>query len=541
MNRATGWGGCCGTESAHIKALTEALKGEKAPLINETPRRVLTSERRFYEIRLDGALGIVGERVNPTGKKKLQAELRAGSLSLALEMAKEQDERGAAVLDVNMGVSGIDEKAMMKEAVEELTSTVDTPLCIDSSYPEVIEAALRIYPGRALINSISLESEKCDRLLAIAKKYGAMFVLLPLSDEGLPKDQEEKKENIRRISEKAFALGMTKEDIVVDGLVATVGAEPEAAKNVLATIRYCKEELELATICGLSNISFGLPERQFLNTAFLTLAIGSGLTLAIANPSQDLLLNIASAADLLLHKDGSAESYISRMALLTGTEEPAQTKESKAETKDPAEVVFHDVISGDEKKIAKDVEELLKTGKTAGEIIDSILIPGINEVGDKYEKKIYFLPQLISSANAMKAALDLLEPMLGGASDAAAPGTIVIATVEGDIHDIGKNLVALMLKNYGYRVIDLGKDVTAESILEAAVREKADVIGLSALMTTTMVRMKEVVALAKEKQYEGKIIIGGACITQEYADEIGADGYAADAAGTVKLVERLLA
>ncbi len=533
-------GGCCGTESAHIRALTEALKGEAAPPIRRSPRRVLTSERRFYEIRLDGALGIVGERVNPTGKKKLQAELRAGSLSLALEMAKEQDERGAAVLDVNMGVSGIDEKAMMLEAVEELTSTVDTPLCIDSSYPEVIEAALRIYPGRALINSISLESEKCDRLLAVAQKYGAMFVLLPLSDEGLPKDLEEKKENIKKVSEKAFALGMTKEDIVVDGLVATVGAEPEAAKNVLDTIRYCRDELGFATICGLSNISFGLPERQYLNTAFLTLAIGNGLTLAIANPSQDLLLNIASAADLLLHKEGSAESYINRMASQSGGEKTAEAKGGTPESKDPAEIVLHDVISGDEKKIKKDVEILLQTGKAPGEIINSVLIPGINEVGDKYEKKIYFLPQLIASANAMKAALEILEPMLGGASDAAAPATIIIATVEGDIHDIGKNLVALMLKNYGYRVIDLGKDVSAEAILEAAFREKADVIGLSALMTTTMVRMKEVVALAKEKQYKGKIIIGGACITQDYADEIGADGYAADAAGTVKLVERLL-
>lgn len=533
-------GGCCGTEPSHIRALTEALSNAPAPSVSEKKRRMLTSERRFYEIRLDGPLGIVGERVNPTGKKKLQAELRAGSLSLALEMAKEQEEKGAAVLDVNMGVSGIDEKEMMLEAVKEITATVDTPLCIDSSYPEVIEAALRIYPGRALINSISLESEKCDRLLAIAKKYGAMFVLLPLSDEGLPKDQEEKKENIRSIMEKALALGMTKEDIVVDGLVATVGAEPEAAKNVLSTLRYCKEELSLATICGLSNISFGLPERQYLNTAFLTLAIGNGLTLAIANPSQELLLNIASAADLLLHKEGSAESYIDRMAALSGEEAPVKPKDAGAVPLNPEERVYRDVLSGDGKKILADVEEVLKNGKKPGEIIDKILIPGINEVGDKYEKKIYFLPQLISSANAMKAALELLEPMLEGSTGAEAPATIVVATVEGDIHDIGKNLVVLMLKNYGFRVIDLGKDVAAEAILDAAEKEHADVIGLSALMTTTMVRMKDVVALAKERSFNGKIIIGGACITQEYADEIGADGYAPDAAGTVRLVERLL-
>lgn len=532
-------GGCCGTEPKHIRCLREATKDSPVPVISEEKHRVLTSERRYYEIHLNGMLGVVGERINPTGKKKLQESLRAGSLSLAAEMAEEQDRLGAAVLDVNMGVSGIDEKEMMTQAVRELTFTVDTPLCIDSSYPEVIEAALRIYPGRALINSISLESEKCDRLLSIAKKYGAMFILLPLSDEGLPKSLAEKQENLHKICEKAFALGMTKEDIIVDGLVATVGAESDAALNVLDTIRYCRDTLGLATICGLSNISFGLPERQFLNSAFLALAIEHGLTLAIANPSQELLLNIASATDLLLHKEGSSASYLDRMAALGGSEE-AKPKGAPKETLSPEERVFQDVLSGDEKKITSDVEALLQTGKAAGEIIDGYLIPAINEVGDKYEKKIYFLPQLISSANAMKVALDLLEPMLGSGSELSAPATIVIATVEGDIHDIGKNLVVLMLKNYGYHVIDLGKDVDAETIVRSAIQENAAVIGLSALMTTTMVRMKEVVALAKEKGYTGKIIIGGACITQDYADEIGADGYAADAAGTVKLVERLL-
>ncbi|MVQ44448.1 5-methyltetrahydrofolate--homocysteine methyltransferase [Roseburia intestinalis] len=545
-------GGCCGTTPEHIRALKEAVKGipVKAPL--QTKRRMLTSERKSVEITLDGRFMVIGERINPTGKKKLQAELKEGSLNLVRTMALEQEENGASILDINMGMNGIDEKEMMLRTIYEVTSTVDCPLCIDSSHVDIIEAALRIYPGRALINSISLEKEKFEKLLPIAKKYGAMFILLPLSDEGLPKDSAEKHGIIRTIMDEAVRIGMAKEDIIVDGLVATIGANPNAALECFETFSYCKNELELPTACGLSNISFGLPERTYVNTAFLTMAIANGLTMAIANPSQELLMNAAFASDMLLNKKESDIRYIERMNFLSekyaGMERvmvqktPAGTSAAGGETRKEStgSGVFQAVLKGNKEHVLEEVKKMLDGGAKPDEIINEHLIAAINEVGELFDKKKYFLPQLISSANTMKLAIEYLEPMLER-SNTEAMATIVVATVEGDIHDIGKNLVVLMLKNYGYHVIDLGKDVPADVIVDTAMNEGARVIGLSALMTTTMMRMKDVVELAKEKGCTAKIVIGGAAITESFSDEIGADGYSKDAAECVKLVERLLA
>lgn len=545
-------GGCCGTTPEHIRALKEAVKGipVKAPL--QTKRRMLTSERKSVEITLDGRFMVIGERINPTGKKKLQAELKEGSLNLVRTMALEQEENGASILDINMGMNGIDEKEMMLRTIYEVTSTVDCPLCIDSSHVDIIEAALRIYPGRALINSISLEKEKFEKLLPIAKKYGAMFILLPLSDEGLPKDSAEKHGIIRTIMDEAVGIGMAKEDIIVDGLVATIGANPNAALECFETFSYCKNELELPTACGLSNISFGLPERTYVNTAFLTMAIANGLTMAIANPSQELLMNAAFASDMLLNKKESDIRYIERMNFLSekyaGMERvmvqktPAGISAAGGETRKEStgSGVFQAVLKGNKEHVLEEVKKMLDGGAKPDEIINEHLIAAINEVGELFDKKKYFLPQLISSANTMKLAIEYLEPMLER-SNTEAMATIVVATVEGDIHDIGKNLVVLMLKNYGYHVIDLGKDVPADVIVDTAMNEGAKVIGLSALMTTTMMRMKDVVELAKEKGCTAKIVIGGAAITESFSDEIGADGYSKDAAECVKLVERLLA
>ena len=545
-------GGCCGTTPEHIRALKEAVKGipVKAPL--QTKRRMLTSERKSVEITLDGRFMVIGERINPTGKKKLQAELKEGSLNLVRTMALEQEENGASILDINMGMNGIDEKEMMLRTIYEVTSTVDCPLCIDSSHVDIIEAALRIYPGRALINSISLEKEKFEKLLPIAKKYGAMFILLPLSDEGLPKDSAEKHGIIRTIMDEAVGIGMAKEDIIVDGLVATIGANPNAALECFETFSYCKNELELPTACGLSNISFGLPERTYVNTAFLTMAIANGLTMAIANPSQELLMNAAFASDMLLNKKESDIRYIERMNFLSekyaGMERvmvqktPAGTSAAGGEIRKEStgSGVFQAVLKGNKEHVLEEVKKMLDGGAKPDEIINEHLIAAINEVGELFDKKKYFLPQLISSANTMKLAIEYLEPMLER-SNTEAMATIVVATVEGDIHDIGKNLVVLMLKNYGYHVIDLGKDVPADVIVDTAMNEGAKVIGLSALMTTTMMRMKDVVELAKEKGCTAKIVIGGAAITESFSDEIGADGYSKDAAECVKLVERLLA
>lgn len=539
-------GGCCGTTPEHIAAL--AKKVPQLPIHKPLAkrRRVLTSERRYEEITLDGNFMVIGERINPTGKKKLQAELRDGSLNLVHEMALEQEKNGARLLDINMGMNGIDEKEMMQQSLYEITSMVDTPLCIDSSYVDVIEAALRIYPGRALINSISLESEKIEALLPIAKKYGAMFILLPLSDAGLPKNCEEKHEIIRRILARAKEAGLSREDIIVDGLVATVGANPNAAKECFETFSYCRKELELPTVCGLSNISFGLPERSYINTAFLTMAIAHGLNMAIANPSQELLMNAAFAADMLLAKPHSDVQYIECMNFLTGkriNEEESAGKKMVAaegdETDSRKSMVYDAVLKGNKNTIVEEVKKILADGVTPDAVINEHLIPAINEVGELFDKQKYFLPQLISSANAMKLAIEYVEPMLKR-ENRKEKETIVVATVEGDIHDIGKNLVVLMLKNYGYHVLDLGKDVPAEEIVNTAMREKAGVIGLSALMTTTMMRMKEVVDTAAAKGCDSKIVIGGAAITESFAQEIGADGYSKDAADCVKLVARLM-
>lgn len=545
-------GGCCGTTPEHIKALSDAVRELPIRKPLERHRRILASERKNVEIDLDGGFIVVGERINPTGKKKLQAELKEGKLDLVRQMAMEQEENGAKILDINMGMNGIDEKEMMKSVIYEVSSTVDCPLCIDSSHVDVIEEALKIYPGRALINSISLESEKIEKLLPVAAKYGAMFILLPLSDEGLPKDAAEKHRIINTVYDKAMALGMAHEDIVVDGLVATIGANPDAAKECYETISYCKNDKKLPTICGLSNISFGLPERMYVNTAFLTMAICNGLTMAIANPSQELLMNAAFSSDMLLNRPDSDIAYIERMNMLAEKKAQYETvvvkKQPDSAAGDSAgtntnggnDAIFKAVLKGSKGSILDEVKKVIDAGKKPDEIINESLIPAINEVGELFNKKKYFLPQLIGSANTMKHAIDYLEPLLEKNDTGENMPTLVIATVEGDIHDIGKNLVVLMLKNYGYNVIDMGKDVPCEDIVNKAIEENAAVIGLSALMTTTMLRMKDVIELCKEKGCSSKVIIGGACITQSYADEIGADGYSKDAAECVKLVEKLL-
>lgn len=546
-------GGCCGTTPEHIKALKKRIQNCEVPSISTQKKRVLTTERVTLPIELDHAFMIVGERINPTGKKALQAELKEGKLDIVRHMAQEQEEQGASILDINVGMNGINEKEMMKKVIEELTMTVNIPLCIDSSYIDVIEEALRIYPGRALINSISFEKEKLEALIPIAKKYGAMFVLLPLSDKGLPETIEEKKKFIHAVLDRALKEGMTKEDIIVDGLVATVGANKRAAIETLETIRYCKEELCLATICGLSNISFGLPERTFINSTFLALAIQEGLTMAIANPSQDLLMNTAFAADLLLAKEAADLHYIHRVSeypisIVKGKWEQStvnkaqKTEQSGKKENNPlmGNPIFAAVVKGEREKIIAYVQDALEQKNSPDLLLDTILIPAINKVGELFNKKEYFLPQLIASAETMKKAIDYLEPMLLSGQGEKKLGIVIMATVEGDIHDIGKNLVVMMLKNYGFDVIDLGKDVSTELIIQTAKEKQADIIGLSALMTTTMIQMKEVIKRAKEEKLKAKIMIGGAVITQSFADEIGADGYSKDAQEAVVVAKRLL-
>lgn len=568
---ATILGGCCGTTPEFIRGLKENF-GRQITVRSKRRNpdiRVLASERKTLSFGLDGRFIIVGERINPTGKKQLQAQLKEGVMDKVLQFAEEQEQCGAQVLDINMGMSGIDEKEMMLRAVEEVSGVTSLPLSLDSSHVEVLEAALRHYPGRALINSISLETEKYEKLIPIAKKYGAMFILLPLSDKGLPESLEEKQEIIEKVLDRAYACGLKKDDVVVDGLVATVGANRRAALETLETIRYCKGN-GLATICGLSNISFGMPERGYVNTAFLTLAIREGLTMAIANPSQELLVSCALATDLLLAKEDSDIRYIEYANVVAENRkkeaelEPAKTTQggpgaardiygsktgsgiNDAENIDSGAVMSthaaalnHAVLKGNRNGIAALTKEALDAGEEPQSLLNDVLLPAINEVGELFDKGKYFLPQLIASAEAMKNAIQVLEPLLMKDADSRNMPVVVIATVEGDIHDIGKNLVVLMLKNYGFRVIDLGKDVRGEEIIRAAKENNAQIIALSALMTTTMQRMQEVIALARKEKLTAKVMIGGAVITQDYADEIGADGYSRDAAEAVKVAQRL--
>ena len=568
---ATILGGCCGTTPEFIRQLHDRFGTVAQATATRRPEgiRYLTSERITHSFGLEDGFFVVGERINPTGKKALQAQLREGNFEKVIQFAEEQETCGAKVLDINMGMSGIDEKLCMLRALEEVSGVTNLPLSLDSSYVEVLEAALRNYPGRALVNSVSLETEKFEKLLPIVAKYGAMFILLPLSDAGLPKDIEEKKEIIHKIYDRALSLGMRKEDIVVDGLVATVGANPKAALETLETIRYCKSN-GFATICGLSNISFAMPERGFVNTAFLTLAIQSGLTMAIANPSQEMLMSCALATDLLLNKEEAALRYIEyaggvkerreekeaelsrKLALLEqqgtkadstdNTEVPSAVTASKdtPQINEMQEKLKTAVLKGNRNGIVKITNEALESGEKPVELLNQVLLPAINLVGEYFDQGKYFLPQLIASAEAMKNSIEVLEPLLQTGNSGEEMPVVVIATVEGDIHDIGKNLVALMLKNHGFHVIDLGKDVPQAKILETAKEHHAEFIALSALMTTTMQRMREIVAAAKQEGITAKIIIGGAVITQEYADEIGADGDSKDAADAVKLAKSLM-
>lgn len=561
-------GGCCGTTPEHIALLKERLSKTFPPSISKTQVRAVTNERKTLLIDLDGAFLPVGERINPTGKKAFQETLRNGDTSMALSFAREQEENGAAILDVNVGMGGIDEKEMICKIVEEVSQAVNLPLSIDTSDAAAMEAALRIYPGRALVNSVSLEEGRPELLFPLVKKYGAMVVVLPLGSGGLPKDAEERRENLRTLIRKAAEYGIPKEALVADGLVMTVGAEKNAGLSAMDTIRYCKEELEVATTCGLSNISYGLPERSFVNTAFLTMAISCGLTMAIVNPNQELLMNMIAATEVLRAKEGADLRYIERAAYLKEKKEqeaiakaeearraaayvaqngagevssvqpvPGGAESSKAAVASP---LSQAVLRGEKKKVSELTNQALSEGKQAAQILNEDLIPAITEAGNRFEQKKFFLPQLIGAAEAMKSAVEILEPLLAGNGEAQNVGTIVIATVAGDIHDIGKNLVALMLKNHGFTVVDLGKDVETERILDEAERLNADIIALSALMTTTMREMAEVVKGRNERKLKCKIMIGGAVTTPEYAKEIGADGYSNDAQEAVTLAKQLM-
>ncbi len=529
-------GGCCGTTPAHIKALAAAAEKLKALMPQLKAVSAVSGPRGTCLLGRDQPFRVIGERINPTGKKKLQAELRAGKLAMVRQYAGEQLSGGAAVLDVNMGLSGIDEKAMMLKVVALLAQGTTLPLCIDSTDSEVIEAALRLYPGRALVNSISAEKNRIGKTLPVAAKYGAMFILLPLNDEGIPETAEARIEVAKEIFAAARNYGYEREDIILDALLMTVSSNQPAAKVSLDLIEWASREFKVNTVCGLSNISFGMPERKWINAGFLAMALGRGLNMAIANPSSEMLMSLIAAGDVFTGRDRKMHRYLDKFS---GSEPASRT--TKKENIDPAQRVFNCVLEGDDDGMAEVIAAALAAGIQAETLVDESLIPAINRIGDLYDGKSYFLPQLIMGADAMRKGFELLEPHLQDVDKEkqAEKAVIILATVEGDIHDIGKNIVALMLRNYGFEVVDLGKDVSAAKIVKAAREHKAQIVGLSALMTTTMIKMEEVVKLARENgPGDLKIMIGGAVVDQNYADQIGADAYAVDAMESVRLAKR---
>lgn len=533
-------GGCCGTSPAHLAALHNEISSRRPLPVRQEKRGVVASPSSFRRLAQEEPFAIIGERINPTGKKALQAELRAGKFELVREFAREQSAQGAALLDVNFGLSGIDETAMMRAGVAELVRIGSTPLCIDSTRPETVEAALRLYPGRALLNSISAEEERLNKVLPIAAKYGAMLILLPLTDDGIPESAAERIEVLDRILAEAARYGYTPADCAADALIMTISADRQAAAVSLDFIEYCSRQLKLNTVCGLSNVSFGLPARATVNLTFLGMAIGRGLNCAIANPSAPGIVDAVIASDALSGRDPQLDRYLAHHAVAASGETPRQTAPTPAPAAQTPEELLRDaVLRGKKEAVPAILDTLIAAGKAPGELVDGILIPAITEVGNRFERKEYFLPQLMQSAAAMQLAMEQLEPLLrSGGADAAGP-IFLLATVKGDIHDIGKNIVALLLKNHHFQVIDLGKDVPAETIVNAAIEHDAAFIGLSALMTTTMPQMKVVVDLARSRGVTAPVIVGGAAVDEAFADSIGAI-YAADAMATVRRATELL-
>ncbi len=526
-------GGCCGTTPEHIRALSRAVGRRKPVLPSLKSISALSSARGFLDIKENEPLYLVGERINPTGKKALQQELIEGKLSIIRQMAQEQESQGASLLDVNIGQPGIDEVQTIKNVIGLLSTSSRLPLAIDSSRIETIEAALRLYPGRMLINSISGEKEKINKLLPLAAKYGAMFILLPLTGGELPKTAEKRQMIIKTIFRKAQKFGFTKDDFVVDGLTMAVASDAQAAQETLATLNWCKKTFGCKTILGLSNVSFGMPGRPWLNAAFLAMAQYCGLTMAIANPASVEFMNVKKAGDALTAREKASLHFINHFS----QQAPAPTPTSVTSTM-PEEKVLTAIQNGDKDNITTLLDDAMQSGRSASQLVDEFMIPAIVRVGDFYEKKIYFLPQLMAAAETMKKALAHLDPFLKKAATAN-KGKIILATVRGDIHDIGKNIVALLLRNYGYRVIDLGKDVSAQVIVSTAKKEKPHIIGLSALMTTTMVYMKDVITLARAQGIRTDFIVGGAVVTDAYAKSIGAS-FAKDGVEAVKVVDCLM-
>lgn len=533
-------GGCCGTTPEHIRLLRKKVLAREASSFTRSGFGgiSLTSRSSLVRIGAEMPVTLIGERVNPTGKKALSAEFQAGSFDLALRYAGEQVEAGTTVLDVNVGAPGVNEEDFLPALVQRLVAQFTTPLCLDSSNPAALAAALPWHPGSPLLNSISGEPGKMETLGPLCRIWGAPFVLLPLQGKHLPASASERISIIETLLEQVDAMGIPRRLIMVDVLALTAASDSSAPRACLETVRWCVGN-GIPTTMGLSNISFGLPARELVNAGFLQMAAGAGLSSCIGNPGNATLREALDTANLLLGRDPQAGHFIS---VYSGWKRNSGPSGNAAQKEGDGGVLTLEeaVIRGKKEAVVGLVEQELTKGADPFALVKERLIPAITEVGARYERKEYFLPQLLRSAETMQTAFARVKPLLEKERGAEKRPVVVLATVEGDIHDIGKNIVALMLGNHGYEILDLGKDVKAEAIINAAADSGASLIGLSALMTTTMPRMEDTVKLVKERGLSCKVMVGGAVVTREYAQSIGADGYAADAVEAVRLAARLV-
>ena len=520
------FGGCCGTTPAYIKAMAEKLSRVKPVILEKQIPAAICSATSTVIIDQPR---IIGERINPTGKKLFKEALLRNDIDYILNQAIEQIQAGADILDVNVGLPDIDEEAMMVRSIKALQGVVDVPLQIDSTIPEVLEAALRVYNGKPIVNSVNGDEESLSIVLPLVKKYGAAVVGLTLDKKGIPATAEARFEIAKRILDRALSLGIPRENVYIDCLTLTASAEQAGVLETLKAVRMVKEQLGLKTVLGVSNISFGLPNRELINYNFLTMALTNGLDLPIINPNIATMTGAVRTFKLLSNIDKHATSFVK---VYGGATASTQSKLPKSDID-----IFYAIANGLKKEGAKIVTTLLETIEPM-EIINTMLIPALDKAGDQFERGKIFLPQLIQSAGVAQAAFDVIKAKL--ILDNSAPiskGKIVIATVKGDIHDIGKNIVKVLLENYGYTVIDLGRDVEYQAVIDAIIEHDCKLVGLSALMTTTLKSMENTISLIRKNNLDCKIMVGGAVLTPEYAKKIGADFYAKDAKHSVDIAK----
>ncbi|MFR5705029.1 MULTISPECIES: homocysteine S-methyltransferase family protein [Faecalibacterium] len=527
-------GGCCGTTPEFIKLLNGTFAGctpgrpaHRMPSVLCTPVDTVT---------VDG-ITVVGERINPTGKKRFQQALREGDMNYVLEQAVSQAEAGAQILDVNVGAPGVDEPVLMEQVVKALQSVTSLPLQLDSSNVEALARGLRVYNGKPIVNSTNGELEKLAAILPLCKKYGAAIVGLAIDEKGIQPKAADRVAIARRITEAALAAGIPREDIYIDCLTLTASAQQEDVLATVQALEACKKELGVRTVLGVSNISFGLPCRTYLNTTFLTMAMYAGLDLAIMNPSSEEMMAAVYAYNVLTNRDKQSTKYIERFA----DRVPASTALAQAAKAVPAASAAEAELTGPYAALMKAVEKGLKGDAAAHtrallaekqplEVVDEALIPALDIVGAKYEKGTLFLPQLLQAASAAQSAFEEIKTAIAQKGEgSASKGRIVLATVKGDVHDIGKNIVRVILENYGFEVLDLGRDVPVETVVDTVREKDVHLVGLSALMTTTLKSMEETIAALHAAKLDCKIMVGGAVLTPEYAEKIGADWYAKDA------------